>query len=115
MMARIDRLAAADPNRREALWLGAWAGMLVETKYVFAMSVVGAALVIAWTLRNRRDDLKRRACSRRPRACRPRTRACRPRTCRPPPPRTVVRHKSSPFALTNTVLVVQNKLHEFDI
>ena len=98
MMARIDRLAAADPNRREALWLGAWAGMLVETKYVFAMSVVGAALVIAWTLRNRRDDLKRRACSR-----------------RPPPPRTVVRHKSSPFALTNTVLVVQNKLHEFDI
>ncbi|HEX4450990.1 MAG TPA: hypothetical protein VH143_08985 [Kofleriaceae bacterium] len=50
---------SADPSRREALWLGAWAGMLVETKYVFAMSVVGAAVVIAWTLRNRSGELKR--------------------------------------------------------
>jgi hypothetical protein len=50
---------SADPSRREALWLGAWAGMLVNTKYVFALSVVGAAVLVAWTLRTRRDDLKR--------------------------------------------------------
>ncbi len=50
---------SADPTKREALWLGAWAGMLVETKYVFALSVVGAAAVVAWSLRARRSDLKR--------------------------------------------------------
>ena len=50
---------AADPSKREALWLGAWAGMLVETKYVFALAVAGAAVQIAWTLRARRADLKR--------------------------------------------------------
>ena len=50
---------SADPTRREALWLGAWAGMLVNTKYVFALSVLGAAGLVAWTLRARRADLKR--------------------------------------------------------
>ena len=50
---------SADPTRREALWLGAWAGMLVETKYVFAVSVVGAAALVAWTLRARRAELQR--------------------------------------------------------
>lgn len=47
------------PTKREALWLGAWAGMLVDAKYVFALAVVGAAALVAWTLRARRDELKR--------------------------------------------------------
>jgi hypothetical protein len=49
----------AEPTRREALWLGAWAGMLVDAKYVFALAVVGAAVMIAWTLRGRRAELRR--------------------------------------------------------
>jgi len=49
----------ADPSKREARWFGAWAGMLVNAKYVLALPVLGAAVLIAWTLRSRRDDLKR--------------------------------------------------------
>ncbi len=41
---------AANPTRREALWLGAWAGMLFDTKYVFALAIIGAA-VITWRAR----------------------------------------------------------------
>ena len=42
-----------EPARREALWLGAWAGMLLDTKYVFAIAIAGAALAIVWRLRGR--------------------------------------------------------------
>ncbi|MEO8845536.1 MAG: phospholipid carrier-dependent glycosyltransferase [Kofleriaceae bacterium] len=52
---------ANDPSRREALWWGAWAGMAFNSKYVVALAVIGAAIVIAWTLRARRDELKRAA------------------------------------------------------
>ncbi|HEY3805759.1 MAG TPA: hypothetical protein VGL61_24295 [Kofleriaceae bacterium] len=52
---------SADPSRREARWLGAWAGMLVNTKYVFAMSVAGAGVLVAWSLWARKADLKRAA------------------------------------------------------
>jgi hypothetical protein len=45
------------PVRREALWLGAWAGCLLNAKYVFATAIVGGLLVIAWLLRKRRAEL----------------------------------------------------------
>ena len=50
------RVCAA-PVRREALWLGAWAGCLLNAKYVFAAAIVGGGVVIAWTLRKRRAEL----------------------------------------------------------
>lgn len=50
---------AGDPSRRNALWLGAWAGLLFNAKYVFASTILGAAIVIAWTLRDRRRELVR--------------------------------------------------------
>jgi hypothetical protein len=50
---------ANDPSRREALWLGAWAGMLFDAKYVFALAIIGAAIVVGWALRTRREELKR--------------------------------------------------------
>src|ERR1700742_4034061 len=58
-MFRATLRTADDPSRREALWWGAWAGMLVDSKYVCAVAVVGAAALIGWTLRRRRDDLQR--------------------------------------------------------
>jgi hypothetical protein len=45
------------PSRREALWLGAWAGWLFNAKYVFAIAILGGLVVIAWTLRRRRAEL----------------------------------------------------------
>ena len=50
---------ARSPVRREALWLGAWAGFLLNAKYVFASAILGGLLVIAWTLRRRRPELVR--------------------------------------------------------
>jgi hypothetical protein len=50
---------ANDPSKREALWWGAWAGMALNSKYVFALAIVGAAIVVGWTLRTRREALKR--------------------------------------------------------
>jgi hypothetical protein len=47
------------PVRREALWLGVWAGCLVNAKYVYALAVVGALAAIAWSLRARKPELKR--------------------------------------------------------
>ena len=58
-MFRATLRVCNDPSRREALWFGAWAGMLVDSKYVFALAVVGAAVMILWTLRARREELKR--------------------------------------------------------
>lgn len=52
------RVAAA-PTRRHALWWGAWAGMLLNSKYVFALAIVGALALVAWTLRKRRAELVR--------------------------------------------------------
>ncbi len=47
------------PTKREALWLGAWAGMLLNAKYVFAIAIIGAVLAIVWTYRRRRSELTR--------------------------------------------------------
>lgn len=49
----------ADPSKRNALWLGVFAGYLFNTKYVYATAIAGAALLIAWSLRKQRADLKR--------------------------------------------------------
>ncbi|HUJ62429.1 MAG TPA: hypothetical protein VLX92_28195 [Kofleriaceae bacterium] len=51
--------AIDQPTRREAAWLGVWAGLLLNAKYVFAIAIVGAAAAIAWSLRRRRGELKR--------------------------------------------------------
>lgn len=45
--------------RREALWLGAWAGLLLNSKYVFALAIAGGVALIAWVLRKRRSGLVR--------------------------------------------------------
>lgn len=50
---------AEDPSRSNALWLGGWAGILLNAKYVFASAIAGGLIVIAWTLRRRLDDLWR--------------------------------------------------------
>lgn len=47
------------PARRDAIWLGVWAGCLVNTKYVFASALVGAGVLIAWTYRRRLVELRR--------------------------------------------------------
>ena len=47
------------PIRREAVWLGVWAGCLLNSKYVFALAIAGAAGAIAWSLRGRRGELRR--------------------------------------------------------
>ena len=47
------------PDRREALWLGAWAGFLLNAKYVLALPIAGAAFVILWSLRSKRPELGR--------------------------------------------------------
>lgn len=53
-------LRAADaPSRGTGLALGAWAGVLLNAKYVFATAIVGGVVVIAWTLRHRRAALFR--------------------------------------------------------
>lgn len=51
--------ARGSPTRHDAIWLGIWAGCLVNTKYVFAAAIVGAAVLIAWTYRKRRPELLR--------------------------------------------------------
>jgi hypothetical protein len=47
------------PDKRDAIWLGIWAGCLFNAKYVFASAIVGAAVLIIWTYRKQRGDLKR--------------------------------------------------------
>jgi hypothetical protein len=49
--------APPDLARREALWLGVWAGCLLNAKYVFAAAILGGLVVVAWTLRKRRAEL----------------------------------------------------------
>lgn len=51
--------AIADPTRGNALWLGFYAGYLFNTKYVYATAIAGAALLVVWSLRKQRADLKR--------------------------------------------------------
>jgi len=48
-----------EPTRRDAIWLGIWAGCLFNTKYVFASAIIGAGVLVAWTYRKRLVDLKR--------------------------------------------------------
>ena len=40
-----------DPTWRQAVWLGVWAGLLVNAKPVFLLSGIGAGLFLAWELR----------------------------------------------------------------
>ena len=49
----------AEPTRRDAIWLGVWAGLLFNTKYVFASAIIGAGLLVVWTYRKRRPELGR--------------------------------------------------------
>lgn len=49
----------ADPTKRSALWWGLWAGALLNSKYVFALAIAGAAALIVWTLRKRKAELWR--------------------------------------------------------
>jgi len=49
----------AEPVRRSALWWGAWAGLLLNSKYVYALAIAGAALLVGWTLRARRREILR--------------------------------------------------------
>ena len=48
-----------DPTKPNALWLGFWAGYLFNTKYVYGTAIAGAALLIAWSLRKQRAELRR--------------------------------------------------------
>lgn len=47
------------PTRRQALWLGLWAGSLLHAKYVFALAIVGCAGLLVLGLRRRRAELWR--------------------------------------------------------
>jgi hypothetical protein len=42
----------AAPTRREAAWLGVWAGCLLEAKYIYALAIVGAAAALLWSIRD---------------------------------------------------------------
>ncbi|MFT3694573.1 MAG: hypothetical protein QM831_15600 [Kofleriaceae bacterium] len=35
----------ADPSKREAIWFGVWAGLLLNAKYVFALAIAGAIVI----------------------------------------------------------------------
>jgi hypothetical protein len=58
-LVRSSLAVANEPTRRNALWFGTWAGLLLNSKYVFALAIAGAAALIAWSLRKRRDELLR--------------------------------------------------------
>jgi len=49
----------SEPVKRAALGWGVWAGLLLNSKYVFALAIAGAAALIVWTLRKRRAELMR--------------------------------------------------------
>jgi len=57
--SRLVRDDDAATARRSALWAGLWAGALVNTKYVYALCLPGAALVLAATYRTRPRELGR--------------------------------------------------------
>ena len=50
---------ADEPTRKHALWWGVWAGALFNSKYVYALAIGCAALLIVWVLRKRRAELLR--------------------------------------------------------
>ena len=50
---------AEEPTPRRALSLGAWAGALVNTKLIFALSLAGGALFVLWALHRDRRALLR--------------------------------------------------------
>ena len=45
----------AEPRRSTALWLGVWAGVLVNAKYVFAATLPGALLLLAYRVLHSRQ------------------------------------------------------------
>ena len=51
--------APREPTRRRALWLGAWAGLLLNAKVVFVLSIAGGGVYIAVALWSRKADLVR--------------------------------------------------------
>ncbi len=40
------------PTRREAVWLGVWAGCLLESKYINGLAIVGVGVALLWSLRD---------------------------------------------------------------
>ena len=46
-------------SRREAIWLGVWAGCLLNAKYVYAIAIAGAGFAVIWSLRDRKAELRR--------------------------------------------------------
>jgi len=45
------------PDKRNALWWGVWAGVLLNSKSVFALAIAGAVALVVWTLRKRKTEL----------------------------------------------------------
>lgn len=58
LVRQVLRTADA-PTRGRALALGAWAGVALNAKYVFALAIVGGLVIVAWSLRHRRGELLR--------------------------------------------------------
>jgi hypothetical protein len=50
-----------EPTPARARWLGLYAGLLFGVKYIYAASIVGAALLLGWRLRRDRRALARAA------------------------------------------------------
>ena len=50
-----------EPTPRRARWLGVYAGLLFSMKYIYAASILGGALYLAWRLRPRWREIARLA------------------------------------------------------
>lgn len=48
---------AIEPSRKHGVWAGVWAGVLINTKLIYALSLPGALLWIAWRMRDQRRPL----------------------------------------------------------
>jgi hypothetical protein len=54
---QVLRAAKSPDDRRTALALGTWAGVLLNAKYIFATAILGGVVVLAVALRRRLDSL----------------------------------------------------------
>jgi hypothetical protein len=48
-----------EPSARRGLWLGVWSGLLINAKYIYALSVLGGVCLLVWTLRHQWTQLLR--------------------------------------------------------
>ncbi len=46
------------PSKRAGVWLGVWAGIMVNSKYILALAVIGGGLLLILHLRHRRFELR---------------------------------------------------------